>query len=284
MTTHDSLSAEPRTLPLGVVLALAAFAGGATLYHLVGDALFLSVTVTAVSEAMVLGLFVLAAGGWGHLCMRWLYPRGLSSGFRAVVSVAAGLGVISVLTLILGSTVGLADSLHGWGLLLAGAGLAGWQVRRRIMGVQISTRVSWSALLWVVFAIVVAYWWAGALRPPGLIGMAQNDFYDVLEYHLQVPREFLQAGRVEFLPHNVYSQYPLGVEMLFTLGNVGCSGRTYGKPASFATFQSDQFATVLKPIRRSSPSAISAQDAYQSSGPKARMRLGMFLCSRQLPV
>jgi hypothetical protein len=47
---------------------------------------------------------------------------------------------------------------------------------------------------------------AGAVLPP-------VDF-DVLEYHLQVPKEWYQQGRVTFLPHNVYGNMPLGGEMV----------------------------------------------------------------------
>ena len=38
--------------------------------------------------------------------------------------------------------------------------------------------------------------------------------FDVLEYHLQGPKEYYQAGRIAFLPHNVYTSMPFGVEML----------------------------------------------------------------------
>ena len=42
--------------------------------------------------------------------------------------------------------------------------------------------------------------------------------FDVLEYHLQGPKEYYQSGRISFLPHNVYTNMPLGVEMLHLVG------------------------------------------------------------------
>src|SRR5262249_58774940 len=42
--------------------------------------------------------------------------------------------------------------------------------------------------------------------------------YDAIEYHLQGPKEYYQAGRIAFLPHNVYTSMPFGVEMLHLLG------------------------------------------------------------------
>ncbi len=37
--------------------------------------------------------------------------------------------------------------------------------------------------------------------------------FDVLEYHLQAPKEFWQQGAIQFLPHNIYANMPLGIEM-----------------------------------------------------------------------
>jgi hypothetical protein len=42
--------------------------------------------------------------------------------------------------------------------------------------------------------------------------------FDVREYHLQVPKEWYQQGNVDFLPHNVYGNMPLGAEMHAVLG------------------------------------------------------------------
>jgi len=39
--------------------------------------------------------------------------------------------------------------------------------------------------------------------------------YDVLEYHLGAPAQYLREGRVAFLPDNVYAAFPSNVEMLF---------------------------------------------------------------------
>lgn len=44
--------------------------------------------------------------------------------------------------------------------------------------------------------------------------------FDVREYHLQVPKEFYQQGWIGFLPHNVYGNMPLGMEMLSLLAMV----------------------------------------------------------------
>jgi hypothetical protein len=65
--------------------------------------------------------------------------------------------------------------------------------------------------LWLGLPFVVAMLLTAMLPP--------LDF-DVCEYHLQAPKEFLQQGRIAFLPHNVYANMPLGTEMLSLLGMV----------------------------------------------------------------
>ena len=54
--------------------------------------------------------------------------------------------------------------------------------------------------------------------------------FDVLEYHLQGPKEYFQAGRIAFLPHNVYTNMPFGVEMLHLLGDGGDGRLVVGRP------------------------------------------------------
>jgi hypothetical protein len=44
--------------------------------------------------------------------------------------------------------------------------------------------------------------------------------FDGLEYHLQGPKEYYQAGQIAYLPHNVYTNMPFGVEMLHLLGMI----------------------------------------------------------------
>src|SRR5262249_42161099 len=66
---------------------------------------------------------------------------------------------------------------------------------------------------WFSLAVCLAMIWAmllGALSP-------QSDF-DVLAYHLNGPKEWFQAGRIEFLPHNVYTSFPFLTEMLLLSG------------------------------------------------------------------
>jgi hypothetical protein len=54
-----------------------------------------------------------------------------------------------------------------------------------------------------------------------LLGSLLPSFdFDVKAYHLQGPKEFFQNGRIEFLPHNVYTSFPFLTEMLSLLAMV----------------------------------------------------------------
>lgn len=44
--------------------------------------------------------------------------------------------------------------------------------------------------------------------------------FDVNEYHFLGPKEYFQNGRITFLPHNVYTSFPFGTEMLTLLAMV----------------------------------------------------------------
>ena len=65
--------------------------------------------------------------------------------------------------------------------------------------------------------------------PAGLMimmgGTLPATYFDVREYHLQVPKEWFQQGSVTFLPHNVYGNMPLGAEMHAILGMLLCHGK-----------------------------------------------------------
>src|SRR6185369_1769476 len=70
-------------------------------------------------------------------------------------------------------------------------------------------------------------WWLVAAVPFALMivlgGMLPPFAYDVREYHLQAPKEWFQNGRIDFLPHNIYANMPLGSELtsLWAMALVG---------------------------------------------------------------
>ena len=61
-----------------------------------------------------------------------------------------------------------------------------------------------------------------ATIPPGFLWQESGFGYDVLEYHLQLPKEYYENGAITYLPHNVYANFPSAAEMLYLfMANVG---------------------------------------------------------------
>lgn len=184
---------------------------------------------------LLAGWIALVAFLLGRLVLSWLsVTRQLERLEYIALATGTGLSGLSLMTLAAG-LLGLLDQpllFAGVGLLVVGS--AAWQEWRRAVhgpredagesigagaarGPQRTPRAVWLGLPFVAAVC------AGALLPP-------IDF-DVLEYHLQVPREWVAAGRIEFLAHNVYGNMPLGAESLVALAMVlwpGAAGWWWG--------------------------------------------------------
>jgi len=185
--------------------------------------------VLGIAAGMLAYAFTL---GW--LLMAWLrLDRPLSRLEVLVFSTAVGLSVVSTYVLLAG-LFGLLRNLWVFAvaaaLTLAAAGRLRWRrktagepqtaqpkkkTRRSSAGpgADAPDRDDWLSLRWLwlgapfVLAILL-----GSMIPPVE--------FDVREYHLQVPKEFFQEGRIGFLPHNVYGNMAMGTEMLSLLAMV----------------------------------------------------------------
>lgn len=141
--------------------------------------------------------------------------------FAIITKIAFGLGLISLATLGLG-LIGWLSRASAVGLMAAGVASSGYQLYRRLPAVNESMRdwlarpASWN-WLWLAAVPLVAIATVGALVPPGLLWGDEPHGYDVLEYHLQVPREWYEIGRIVPLEHNVFSFFPFNVEMHYLL-------------------------------------------------------------------
>lgn len=167
----------------------------------------------------VAGWILLAALLIGRLALDPLRVRpSLSRGEWNTFSFAVGLNLLSLLTL----GIGLAGGMSRWwfviltAVVLCGTGLR-WRSWRQATGVAYpaeSTR--WTRAALIVGAVFTAFLLLGAMVPPW--------YFDVREYHLQVPKEWYQQGFISFLPHNIYGNMPLGVEMHSLLGMIVMGG------------------------------------------------------------
>jgi hypothetical protein len=144
-----------------------------------------------VSTAGGLGLGIFSLAGLGLGLLGWLNrPVALAFpvvGYALLVVDLARRGVV-----------------RRWG----GEAVAGWM--RRPAG------ASW---LWAVVAVSLTFSVVAASMWPAVLWRDSGDPhpYDVTSYHLQVPREWYDAGRIVPLRHNMFSYFPMNVEVQYLL-------------------------------------------------------------------
>ncbi len=156
------------------------------------------------------GLIVLAALGLGELVLAGLRLRdAMSAAERLAIDYGLGTTGLGVLTLLAGRAGLLDPWIFRIGLsVIAVAGL----------GVSRFWRLRWSWGRSAADAVLPLLVMTPFLVIMLLGSMLPSIDFDVLEYHLQGPKEYFQAGRIAFLPHNVYTSMPFGVEMLHLMG------------------------------------------------------------------
>lgn len=171
--------------------------------------------------AAIAGLiYALAAVGLGELAA----PLVRASTRAAALRFAIGLAILLSLGHILGQLgllAGRAGPVVAWTPLLLGVGLAAWRGSR--MMIQGRRRVASSASPWasLVFTgiggAVAGLLFLCVAHAPGTLWNSEFGGYDALEYHLQLPQEWLSRGRIEPLTHNVYSFLPGYMESAYYL-------------------------------------------------------------------
>lgn len=169
-----------------------------------------------VPIVLAAGLILASALGFGSLVLRGLRLRGWLDPWERI-AVGFGLGATGLgLAALISGRLGL---LHPWttraGLALPIAVALAFRLIERRRGSDLlpggsSPGLGTSLGFAAVSGPFLLMMFFGAMLPC-------IDF-DALEYHLQGPKEYYQAGRVSFLPHNVYASMPFGVEMFHLIG------------------------------------------------------------------
>lgn len=167
------------------------------------------------------GLWLAAACGYGCWLGRWLGCRGdhavainMSLGIAGLLVIDAALGRLGVLQA--GGAAGAwAVIAIGIGLLVIGVG-RGYRAavrRARAEGKQLAIYAPpWQ--IWTA-APAVAVLLLAAASAPGWLWASEFGGYDVMSYHLQLPKEWVALGAIEPLEHNVYSFFPNYMEGAF---------------------------------------------------------------------
>jgi hypothetical protein len=165
-------------------------------------------------EGSVAALWLLSMVGIGDFLLSLFRVRIVSRSLRIATAGAAGIGVTSLILLGLG-LLGLlnrpvAMAMVGVGLCRCAVDMVRNRNRLRID----FPSVNW---LWLIIVPTIALVLVSSFVLPGILWGDEPHGYDVLEYHLQVPREWYELGRIVPLEHNVFSYFPFNVEMHYLL-------------------------------------------------------------------
>lgn len=209
----DPVSAPPRSAhpaaPVGVGLLLlivcvwVVHQGGLTPAEPPDSLKTLAGMAVTLLEAMpILAAWWLGAAGYGYALRQ-----------RGVAQLGVGMATLLVMNYIVGFVFGLSPWVI-WSMCIGGVLLLNLQLlRARRRGKRVGEAVTIPRLSWWWLLAVpgVALLLVAACCPPGTMWRVEALGYDVLSYHLQVPREWLAisggGGMVE-LSHNVYSYLP----------------------------------------------------------------------------
>ena len=206
--TTNAPTIPDRRLQLVLMAALATFA-----------AIAVSGDVTVARAWFVRG-FAAAAWLWGAYgygrALRGTLFNGLAPDDHRRGPLQLSLGVAFMMVFANMDLLGGGTTLHwllNWMVLVLGWMLAAprWPRTWRRLSMQ---HVATEPLLWCALpalAVLVAV----AALPPGLAWSTEFGGYDALEYHLELPREWLARGHLGPLPHNVYSAFPNFLEGAF---------------------------------------------------------------------
>jgi hypothetical protein len=222
-----SLSVGARRLPLGsvwvplsaVFLLLAVVIGAGFLRSLFS----VVAGVAVVAAGTGAGLFLLELPLFGLASDRFHSPLE-----RFVLAAALGLGVLALAVFVLGTAGVLAAWL--WWALIGGLCFFTWPALKRLgsnLGTRAGAFVREAHPVAVGAALFLALWCGAHV----LLIWSPPLEYDVLEYHLGAPAQYLRDGRVSFLHENIYATFPENAEMLYLLGMILTGGKWAGLAA-----------------------------------------------------
>lgn len=189
----------------------------------------MAVFAVAVLEMLVQAGYWLCCFLLGRIVVRRLAPGASNSAVGVASAAAMGFAIVGLLTLGLG-LAGWLSSACAWGLLGVALAAGLWDARGELLALQTTSlrdRVAgWlkarseGGWIWLAVSAAVSVAVVGASLAPGTLWRPDDPHpYDSLEYHLQVPREWFEAGRIIPLQHNVFSFFPFNVEIHYLLAD-----------------------------------------------------------------
>ncbi len=171
-------------------------------------------------------LLLFIATAFGRMILRRFLPCAMGESCANVYAGAIGLGFAAYAVLFAGLLGGLKTAVVGtiWVLMLAASFTDASALAKSLGSSVVLFRRWWrrvsegetaaryaalgagACLLFGAASILACY------KPPGGVE------WDAISYHLADPKQFILAGRVSSLPTEHHSNFPLLMEMLYTLG------------------------------------------------------------------
>jgi hypothetical protein len=180
---------------------------------------FLTLLTAAGQSITALAILALAGGLGG-----WILPANEFPPLaRLALQAAVGIGILALVFLAAGATLGL-NRLLLWGELIAGLFLLRrpiltWLRLWRSVKVLLQELSLLEKLLATATLLILAMAFIISLSPPVA--------FDALVYHLTLPRLYLQAGKINYVPQIMFWGMPQTGEMLYTWA-IGLAGEQTG--------------------------------------------------------
>ncbi|MFG0241934.1 MAG: hypothetical protein ACF8R9_04015 [Phycisphaerales bacterium JB054] len=191
---------------------------------LAASLLVVSLLGSSLSPLIALGSLVLKLGSlWPGLVylaaaygLAWPLRRlWRDSPDAAPIQLAVGVALMFSLSHLLG-VLGLLSSVTAIGSCVIGIGLAIAQIAQGCRAGDRPASLGPGQMVITALAMpAAAVLIVAALMPPGWLWGSEYGGFDALSYHLQLPQEWLAAGRLASLEHNVYSYLPGYIEAAF---------------------------------------------------------------------
>lgn len=172
-----------------------------------------AVVETGATAGIPAALWLLGAIGLGVIPLRLLRLRDPDA--RWSIQSACGLALALFLAHLLGALGAYAwpaPRLVAWLPTAVGLALLVIQLRRAENDPDRWARLHPASLLAVPALALLA---TAASNPPLALWESEAHAYDVLSYHLQLPKEWIAGGSIALLDHNVYSALPSYVEAAY---------------------------------------------------------------------
>ena len=186
--------------------------------------LVVSLLGSSLSPAVALGSLVLKLGSLWPGLVYLAAAFGLASPLRrlwkdspdaAPIQLAVGVALMVSLSHLLG-VLSLLSSVTAIGSCAVGLGLAAAQlVGASRTGARPASLGPGQMVIAALAMPAAAVLIVAAIMPPGWLWGSEYGGFDALSYHLQLPQEWLAAGQLAPLEHNVYSYLPGSIEAAF---------------------------------------------------------------------